>query len=178
MKNITQGTAAAILAVVLLTACGKQEAPTAPAPAPAPAADQSASAPATEVSEYVLPDGLAGAGYCALDVVNGQPPAGATAVTNSDVSFGGWAADASKQVPTQALFVLKGSEKTYSVPLVVNGDRPDVATALSSEPLKSSGYNLPVRLTNVVPGTYELMVMLGGDNPAVCVLPANLVVTN
>lgn len=178
MKIITQGIAAATLAAMLLTACGKQEASTAPAPAPAPAADQSASAPAVEVAEYALPDGLAGAGYCALDVVNGQPPAGATAITNSDVLFGGWAADASKQVPTQALFVLKGSEKTYSVPLDVRGDRPDVAAALSSEPLKSSGYNLPVRLTNVVPGTYELLIMLGGDNPAVCMLPATLVVSN
>lgn len=173
----------AALAISILAGCAKKE-------SEAPAGDESAATVASEVSaeaapvvssgvvqEYV-PATTSPGGDCFLDAVNGGPVAGATAKIGQEASFGGWVSDTNNQVPTTALFVLEGSDKSYSVPLVAGGERPDVAAALSNEALQSSGFNVIAKLDAVAPGEYSLAILLGADRAARCELNAKLAITN
>jgi hypothetical protein len=167
------GAPTALLAAVLLVGCGKPDAPaTAPAATPAPNGNAVAVA-----SGYSMPVNAIAGGSCSLDAVNGAPAADAAVASGSDVMFGGWMADAGKHVPKDAIFVLAGEQGSYSMPVTAGVDRPDVAAALGSDALKSSGFNLLARLTNVVPGDYKPQIVFGAGAPAFCSLNTVISVT-
>jgi len=156
------------MTVLLVASCSKHEAPVPPASAPA------AAAAVVGMGEYQVPAGIAAGGACALDAINGGPVTGITVASGTDAMFAGWMGDAKGNVPPDAQFVLKGAEKSYSVAVSGGGERPDVAKALGSEGLKLSGYNLVTKLSGVLPGDYELMVMHGGGTPVACMLNVKL----
>lgn len=176
----------AVMVLSLAGGCGKQDvasdAATTPAPvetpATAPTAPTATASTAVTLMDYdALVTPVAG-GNCALDTINGDATAGASAKIGSEVMFNGWIADAGNQVPTEARLVLKGAEKAYSAPLVAGAERLDVAASLKADSLKFSGYNVLVKL-DVVPGTYELSIVHGPANAAAyCSLNASLAVTN
>ena len=158
----------AALAVALsLAACGQkpgdqaqapaaEEAPAAaPAPAPAPA-------PATLVDfstfdGNTLPTETTNK-ECALDTVNGQPPAGTPALEpGSSAAVGGWAGNGAGQVATGFHLVLKGTQ-SYSAPINIGIARPDVAASLNSPGLENSGFTLDFSLMNVATGNYAAYV--------------------
>lgn len=177
----------AVVVLGLAAGCGKQDAPasdaaTAPAPVETPEIAPTATAPpapaVAALMDYDASTIPAAGGNCSLDAINGAAAAGASAKVGSEVMFGGWIADAGKQVPTEARLVLKGAEKAYSAPLVAGAERLDVASALAADALKLSGYNVLAKL-DVVPGTYELSIVHGPTGAAAsCALNASLAVTN
>lgn len=184
-KHITK-VSLVFIALGLVAGCGNQEVPATDATAPA-AVENAATAPAQTAApvagalalmEYDVSAVPVAGGNCALDAINGGAVAGASVKVGAEVLFGGWIADASNQVPTEARLVLKGMDKAYSVPLVAGAERPDVATALEAESLKLAGYNVLTKL-DVAPGSYELSIVHGPANAAAsCSLNASLEVTN
>lgn len=171
----------AVAAGMLLVACGGEaptpagdapaaDAPAAPAAAPAPVPASSA-VPAA----YAMPGDATAAGRCSLDALNGKRgetvalPAGGTAL------FGGWVADAGKNVPTGAMLVLDKGADSYAAPLVAGAHRPDVAAALGSEALAQSGFNLKLDLAGVPAGAYRVVITFAGDAPTYCDLKTSLV---
>ncbi|MFD0739048.1 hypothetical protein ACFQZQ_07115 [Lysobacter koreensis] len=187
-KHITK-VSLVLMAIGLAAGCGKQEVPATEAAMAPTAIENAATAPAetaapvagalalVDYDASAAPVPVAG-GNCALDAINGGAVAGASAKVGSEVLFGGWIADASNQVPTEARLVLKGVDKAYSVPLVAGAERPDVATALEAESLKLAGYNVLAKL-DVAPGSYELSIVHGPANAAAsCSLNASLAVNN
>ena len=126
-------------------------------------------APAQEI-----PDG----GHCFLDVINGAPPNGISVNSGDQVSFGGWISDASNQVPTVAHLVLEGEKESYAVPLVAGGERPDVASILKNDALKSSGYSLTAKLAGVTTGEYALAIVTGTAEKTRCSLGTSIKVVH
>lgn len=185
MKAASMHGLVAALAISLVSAGCSEKAPQASVATESPASVASAGtdsatavvASAT-VQEYVPSASLAPGGHCSLDAINGGAIGGATARVGEDVSFGGWVSDIDNQVPTAALFVLEGSSKSYSLPLVAGVERPDVAAALSNEALKNSGFNLVAKIDAVAPGEYSLAIVLGADRASRCELNAKLTVAN
>jgi hypothetical protein len=115
-------------------------------------------------------------GNCALDDINGAPPAGAAVAMGSEVTFNGWIGNPANEVPTDARLLLLSDRAGYSTELVGGVKRPDVAVALQAEAMASSGFNLPVRM-DLAPGTYTLSILQGtGDSAAACALNASLTI--
>lgn len=161
-----------IAAALCLSACGKHEAPV------PPAMNQATPAGPQAVSDYVAAAEPTPGGNCALDAVNGTTVVNAAATASQgDVTFGGWMSNAEGQVPTDALLVFQGPEKSYSTAAVGGGDRPDVAAALGKDGLRTSGYNTTVTLSGVVPGSYALSIVYGGATPVSCALNVTLDIT-
>lgn len=101
-------------------------------------------------------------GNCSLDAINGVK------VTNplgfrktDDVTVAGWMSDASGKVPVDAKFVLRGAQKTYSIPVSAGEVRQDVAQTLKNDALKLSGFELPLALSGAQAGEYDLAVLVG-----------------
>lgn len=177
-----------VLGLVLLSGC-KPEQPADPA-ATAPADSSAdtlaaAAAPGTDpaslaegtMSPYSVPAGLAGAGHCSLDAVNGTPVSQATLAAGSESIFSGWMADGANQVPSLALLVLSSADHAYAAPIKADVDRPDVATVLASDPVKSFGFNATVALAGVAPGSYSAMVLYGAaGNQTTCSFNVQLAV--
>lgn len=168
--------------VIVLSACGKDE-PVKPAEADA------LPEVAPQVGEATLPDvqvqnptvepyqvaaDLADGGNCFLDVINGAAPQSITVKNGDEISFGGWVSDAGNQVPTGAQLLLRGQTASYTAPLVAGGDRPDVADILKNEALSKSGYNLTIKLADVVAGEYELSILTGTSPVVRCNLGAKV----
>ena len=184
MKNASMQRLAAVLSISIMFAGCSQQEPNTPAADASPATAAS-DMPATAapvaggaVEEYVPSAAISPGGHCFLDAINGGSTAGGKAQVGKDVSFGGWVSDIDNQVPKTALFVLEGASKSYSIPLVAGGERPDVAAALSNEALKNSGYDVIGRLDAVVPGEYSLAIILGADRTSRCDLNAKLAIAN
>lgn len=115
-------------------------------------------------------------GNCALDGINGAPPAGAAVARGSYVTFNGWIGNLANEVPTDARLLLLSDWAGFSTELVAGVNRPDVAVALQAETLASSGFTLPVRM-DLAPGTYTLSILHGaGDSAAACALNASLTI--
>jgi hypothetical protein len=186
MKAISAQLLVVSLGLSMLVGCGEKGAgstttnePSVPvASEPADAVQPLPAASSNIASEYVAPLALAAGGHCFLDAVNGAGIKDATAKVGQEVSFGGWVVDVDNQVPTTALFVLEGENKSYSIPLVAGADRPDVAAALANEALNKSGYNIIAKLDNVVPGEYALAIILGPGLASRCELNAKIVITD
>lgn len=189
MKNVIVPIAVSLLSVGLLASCGKHEPAGAGAPNPQtnaakpPASQGPAPAPRmTLKGNYLVPEEYAFAadaqpgGNCALDAINGARLANASLPSGSDALFGGWAVDAAKQLPADALFVLKGTQSSYAVPLVTGGLRPDVARSLGNQALESAGFNLPVRLSKVAADTYGLFIVYDRAASDFCALKTSLVI--
>jgi len=178
---------ATVMVLVLVTGCGKtqvSDASNANSPAQAGTSATSPVVPTPAASgpvalvDYDATAAVPEGGNCALDGINGSAPAGASAKVGSEVTFGGWIADASNQVPTDARLILKSAQKAYAAPLVAGGARADVAAALHAETAKLSGYNVLTKL-NVAPGTYDLSIVYGSGNAAAsCSLHASLMTVN
>ena len=178
-----------ILGLVLLSGCKPEQpadpaatapadasaaAETAPAAAAAPGTDPASLAEGT-MSPYSVPAGLAGAGHCSLDAVNGTPVSQATLAAGSESTFSGWMADGANQVPSPALLVLSSADHAYAAPIKADVDRPDVAAVLASDPVKSFGFNAKVALAGVAPGSYSAMVVYGAaGNQTTCSFNAQL----
>lgn len=113
-------------------------------------------------------------GWCALDAIDGLPPANVDAYSGSEVTLAGWVADRDKRVPADAELLLRSTGGSFIGPLAAGLDRPDVARALDSAPLRSSGYLLTVAL-DVAPGDYDLLILHGiGASRRACALNARL----
>lgn len=158
--------------VVALGACSgggdaTPAAPTAGTP-PAPAAP-SAPPPPVTLAAYATPAAPAG-GSCSLDVINGGAASTTTVAPGSELSIGGWFADAQNGVPGDASLVLTGSTQSYAGQLPAGGERPDVAAALGSESARMSGFNAQVSLAGVEPGEYSLSVVYPGASASSCAL--------
>jgi len=105
---------------------------------------------------------------CALDNINGQV-AGSAAQFHAGTSalFVGWAGNGKGQSANGFLLVLKGSQ-SYSVPLAMNIARPDVATALSSDGMANSGYQVNASLSGVATGSYHIFIVDPADASNTC----------
>lgn len=155
-----------VLSIALaLGACGEGNPPAAPTEVPTTSPDipvaASTGGSVGSLQAYAATEVTPG-GSCALDAINGAAADNTPAAAGSEVMFSGWIADATGQVPGEALLVLTGTESSYSTTLVAGGDRPDVAAALNSEAARMSGYNVLVALAAVDPGEYELSIVHGG----------------
>lgn len=155
----------------LLAACNEASPP--PVAVDSSAAPQAApvAAPAVAVAlkEYVPTEAPAG-GNCALDVVNGAAAPSTTVAAGSDLALSGWVTNAQNAASGDAQIVLTGSTRSYSGNLPTGGDRPDVATALSSEAARLSGFNATASLAGVEPGDYTLTIVQDAVSPVSCAL--------
>lgn len=183
MKTNHMKIAVVALTLAVLAGCNKseREAPSADVSTPTTASAEVSPATASVMApaltqEYIASPATVPGGHCFLDAINGSAIEGASAKVGQEVSFGGWVADINSQVPTAALLVLEGKDKSYSVPLVAGGERPDVAAALANPALNNSGYNVTAKLEAVVPGDYALAIVVGSDQAARCELNAKLTV--
>ncbi|MEN1929604.1 hypothetical protein WCE37_11500 [Luteimonas sp. MJ250] len=162
------------IAAVLIAGCGADPQTSADTAPPAAAA----AVPAVDVvpAPYAMAADAPTSGYCALDSANGQRGEVVT-LPGSDVAvFGGWAADAEKQVPEGALFVFGNGADSHAVPLVAGANRPDVAAALGSEALAQAGFNLRLDLAGIPAGSYDLSVVTDPATSAHCDLRTRLVI--
>ena len=128
--------------------------------------------------KYEMPANIVAGGHCFLDAINSAPKENAAAKIGQDVSFGGWVADANNQVPVTALLVIENAGGAYAVPMVAGAERPDVAAALANDALMNSGYNVIGKLEGVLPGEYNIGLVLEGSTPFRCELNAKLSVIN
>lgn len=171
----------ALALALSLTACGPKPAEQsqatatseAPAEAPASAPTQSALASFNPFDASILPVETTNK-ECALDVVNGQPPADVPVLApDSSAAIGGWAGNGSGQAATGFHLVLKG-DQSYSAPINVGVARPDVAASLNSPGLENSGFTLDFTLLNVASGTYAAYVADPANPQASCDLKYSL----
>ena len=153
------------LLAVALSACSEGATPPAAAPVEAVAAPNAGDA--AVLAFRPLARGLpsdAPEVACALDTINEIPAAAEVAnlETGGEARFIGWIADAQLQVPTSFRIVLEG-ETVHGVDAIPGTSRPDVAEALKSPALASSGFNVVAVLSDVPPGNYTVRLMLGDD---------------
>ncbi|WP_222565220.1 hypothetical protein [Novilysobacter antarcticus] len=139
--------------------------------------DGSGSIEPVPVEDFVATEPAMTGGSCALDAVNGGDARLTSVKAGTEVWFSGWVADDDKQVPADALFVFRGEGRSYSIPVLAGVARPDVAKALSSEALATSGYNLLARV-DMIPGSYALVIISGTSTAAQkeCDLDARMLV--
>lgn len=123
-------------------------------------------------SEHPLTSLPAG-GNCALDAVNGVPLSQVQVVSGADVVFSGWVGNVSGQVPENAELVLAEAQAQHAVMVSPDVARPDVAQALGQPGLADAGFNIQTNLA-IEPGTYAMFMVLGGEQPTVCSLEAEL----
>lgn len=172
------------LVSVLLTACKPESEPAAAPQAEAPPATQAPgnppSEPASNFSAIQVPNLAAMIRVaCALDKINSQRAAQQVVNLESGANarFVGWVSDPSRRVPTTFKIVLKGPADSYGADAKADRQRPDVARSLKSEALANSGYNSVVSLAGVVPGEYEVGLMMdAGGKQAYCRTPAKVLV--
>ena len=86
--------------------------------------------------------------------------------------FGGWVGDASKRVPDAPVLVLRGTDAGFGAGFTAGGWRPDVARAHASDALKTSGFNVLVRMAGLPPGRYTLVVVTDPETGSYCDLDA------
>lgn len=169
-----------ITAGMLVAGCGADP-QTAPAPGsdaapPAPAA--AAAVPASDVvpAPYVMAADAPQVGFCALDSANGQRGEVVTLAGSGSAVFGGWAANAAKQVPTGALLVFGNGADSHALQLVAGSSRPDVAASLGTDALASAGFNLRVDMATIPAGSYAMSVVMDPETSAYCDLRTRLVI--
>lgn len=127
---------------------------------PAPAAEEvsiTAFAKWTARNSSELPPS---AGTCALDVVNGEPAAGARIRVGNQAVFGGWAADANKEAARDTSLWLIGPDRSYSAPVTMGVLRPDVASALGVPAMGAAGFDLVADM-DVEAGDYAVSIAFG-----------------
>lgn len=172
------------LVSVLLTACKPESEPAAGPQAqtssatPAPGSTPSAAASSFSAIQVPNPAAMVRVA-CALDKINSQRAAQQTVNLESgaDARFVGWVSDPSRRVPATFKIVLKGPADSYGADAKADRPRPDVARSLKSEALANSGYNSVVSLAGVVPGEYEVGLMMdAGGKQAYCRTPAKVLV--
>lgn len=165
MKHQASTPALMISLALLLSACNDKspsavQGPTeGTAQAPAQNAAPSAGVPTVSVWEGDLASHEASK-LCALDSVNGRShsngqfdvPAGEA------ITFEGWAATGSLDVPATVTIVMKG-EKPLQVSGALDQARDDVARAYSSERLVRSGFKVSIPSGSVPQGRYELLIV-------------------
>jgi len=167
---------ASSLSALLLAGCGQEPAPPAaaeaPATVPAPVASPGGLVPAF----HRLAVDAAPAGYCSLDALNDQRGPRVTLPASGQAWFGGWVADADRQIPTSALLVFRDAAgDAMAVPLATGAHRPDVAAALDSDALASAGFNVRVALDGLPTGSHDLLVVVDPATSAYCDLKTALV---
>lgn len=165
----------AFAAVALLAACGGDDTLGAPPAAPATAAPSQPPVAVVHAADYTLAADAPAAGHCALDAINGGGTQGVVLPASGHAVFGGWIANAALDVPTDAMFVLRGDQGSLAAPLDARWDRPDVAQALGSEALANAGFNLQLSLDGVPAGSYELLAMVDAATGATCNFNVTLV---
>lgn len=176
--------ACCVPALVLgLAACSQSSQPvsqdaTAKAASAAPAAvAQTPASPAAAFTAYAaaIPEAISNK-QCAMDTINGQPAqTAASLAANSTATFSGWAGNGSGQAETTFELVLKGAQ-SYAAQGTANGARPDVAKALSSDGMVSSGYNLTASLAGVAAGSYTAYIVSPADPTNACVTQRTITV--
>jgi hypothetical protein len=114
-------------------------------------------------------------GNCVLESVNGELAAGTAVSAIGVFLFGGWMGDASGTVPTDARLALATDGVGYSVPLIGDIERTDVARALSQPGLTNARFNVAATLA-VKPGRYDMYIVYGAEHPLACPLNAALTV--
>lgn len=103
---------------------------------------------------------------CSLDAINDQPAAAVKPVSlSSTATFGGWMGDGHGHAIGHGVLILRGNAGSYAAPFSTTISRPDVATALHSDGMTLSGYQLTAALGHVVPGHYAVLVA-GSASPA------------
>lgn len=158
-----------LVAVVLaVSGCSKHELPVAESAA-------SGSSPA-QASSHVRPDHIEVGGFCALDAVDGSPPAGIPLKGNDAIVFAGWFGDANGQVPESALLVLTGDAGEFEFTVRAGGHRPDVPLALGMPGLENSGYHSLLSMKGVTPGSYRTSIVMQGGASVECPLNAEIVI--
>jgi hypothetical protein len=168
----------AVLALALtlaLAACGNKPAEQTQDAAPASAASASTAALATfnTFDASALPAETTNK-ECALDTFNGQAPAsGQTLPAGSSAAIGGWAGNGAGQVAKGFHLMLKGTQ-SYSAPINIGVERPDVAASLNSPGLDNSGFTLDFSLANVAAGTYAAYLADPANPQAACDLKYSL----
>ena len=170
--------ASTIATGMLVAGCGADTQTSADSAPPAASAGPVAAVPATNVvpAPYTMAADAPTAGFCALDSANGQRGEVVTLRGSGAAVFGGWAADAAKEVPDGALFVFGNGADSHAVSLVAGADRPDVAASLGSEALAKAGFNLRLDLAGIPAGSYDLVVVMDPATSAHCDLRTRLVI--
>ncbi|WP_458071348.1 hypothetical protein [Rhodanobacter sp. BL-MT-08] len=113
---------------------------------------------------------------CALDNISGQfGGSPAQLHTGASALFVGWAGNGKGQAANGFLLVLKGSQ-SYSVPLSMNVERPDVAKATSSDGMVNSGYQVNASLTGVAAGSYHIVIVDPANASNICDTERDIVV--
>ena len=161
--------APAIAAGLLIAGCGPEPQTAADVPPPPSnggvdaAGPASAEATRSATTPFEMAADAPVTGHCALDSANGQRGEVVTLPAGGTVTFGGWAADAARQVPVDALLVFGNGAASHAVPLVAGAHRPDVAAALHSDALAHAGFNLQVDVSGIPAGTVlTIEFTLGG----------------
>lgn len=111
-------------------------------------------------------------GFCAIDAINGVAVRKAGLRIGSAALFGGWVADARKQVPHAPLLVFRGEQASHVVAFSAGARRTDVADAHASEALQDSGFNVAVSMDGIAPGRYALQLVTDPEAGHSCDLHA------
>lgn len=165
--------AVGVLAALLVASCSESDQQPSQAAAPPASA---AGVPAFTQFNGDIP-AVAGNTQCSLDIINGEPAGNAASVAGaSTVTFGGWAGDGHGQAAKGSALVLKGKQRSYSVPLATGVPRTDVAKALNSDGMKKSGFNLSASLAATGEGDYALYVAAPSNSAEDCDLHRSLTV--
>lgn len=121
---------------------------------------------------YTEAEGAGEAGICALDAINGRAVREAGLRIGSAALFGGWVGDSRKQVPDAPLLVFRGEDSSHAVAFSAGARRADVAAAHGSQALVNSGFNVAVRMDDIAPGQYTLLVVTDPASGTYCDLHA------
>ena len=157
-------TVLALALAVAVSACGQQQEPTADSTAPvttteaAPEAVEKATPDLATFSPFagILPEETSNK-ECALDTLNGQPPAATSLFeAGSSAALGGWTGNGAGQQAQGFYLVLKGATQSYSTPVQTGIERSDVASSLNAPALANSGYVLNISLKDVAAGDYAM----------------------
>ncbi|HEX7324219.1 MAG TPA: hypothetical protein VF292_02545 [Rhodanobacteraceae bacterium] len=104
-----------------------------------------------------------------MDDVNGSPAASAqTVAAGSSVTFRGWAGNGHAEPAKGFDLVLKSAQNAYAVALTTGVARADVAKALHSPAMGTSGYDFSAKLSSVVAGTYTVYIVNPLDSSENC----------
>lgn len=174
--------AAVLLVAGVLSGCVQdvpESVPSNAIPAATPGASPEAASPTPPV-EHARPsvradrEGALEAGVCSLDAINGAAVGDVAFEQGSNAMFSGWVGNALKQVPEAPVLIFRGAGSSHGVTFTAGGSRPDVAAAHGSDALKTSGFNIPVRMEGLPPGRYTLAVLTDPSEVTYCDLQAEI----
>ena len=97
-------------------------------------------------------------GLCVLDQIDGVVANSWTVKKSAPAKLDGWVSSSTKQVPLQFMLVLKG-EQVYGFAGKAEVARPDVAQALNSPALATSGFSMIADFSSVQPGVYQALAL-------------------